>query len=216
MNKIDQVLADVRTRLGLSHFLGRRALTELRDHLNDSVADQLTRGVERSKAEENAVQQIGTPDELVRSVIDMSGGLKMVAFLKRHFLATAAALAAPGVILLGLSFLTFNFPCRDITFEYMGEIHSYRDCGFATLRPLISEPGLYGGPMWAKWTIHIVSVAGPLLASLFLIRSRLSFRRRQTAEGTTEIAFVLDLKHMLALAATLSTFVVVVAYKAAG
>src|SRR5688500_18820879 len=99
MNKIDQLVSEVRARLGLSRVLGHRALTELRDHLHDPVADQIPRGLDRSHAEENAVQQIGTPEELVRSVIDSSRGLKMVTFLKRHLLATVAVLAAPGVLL---------------------------------------------------------------------------------------------------------------------
>lgn len=219
MNKIDQVLAEVQARLGLSRLFGRRALTELRDHLHDSVADQLSRGLDQSKAEENAVQQIGTPDELVRSVIDTSGGLKMITFLKRHLLATVALLAAPGVLLLGLSFLTFNFPCRDVAYESMGEMSAYRLCGTAALnsiRPLISEPGFYGGPAWVKWTIHVLTVVGPLFASLLIIRSQLSLRRRQAPKDTVEIALALDRTHMLALAATLSIFLIVVAYKAAG
>lgn len=219
MNKIDRLITDVQARLGLSRLLGRRALAELRDHLDDSVADQISRGVDQVDAEEIAVRQIGTPDELVTSVIDTSRGLRMVHLFKKHLLATAAALAAPGALLLGVSFLTFNFPCRDVTYEYMGEINTFRRCGVPALesiRPLVSDVGFYGGPAWVQWTIHILAVTGPLLASLLLIRSRLSLRRRQTAEGTAEIAFALDRKHMLALAATISTFLVVVAYKAAG
>lgn len=219
MNKVDQLLREVKTRLGLSRFLGRRAVAELRDHLDDSVAHELSRGVDQVDAEKTAVQQLGSPDELVRSVIDSSVGLRMVHLFKKHLLATAAALAAPGVLLLGISFLTFNFPCRDMTYEYMGDINTYRQCGVPALqsiRPMVSEVGFYGGPAWAQWTIHILAIIGPLFASLLLIRSRLSLRRRQTPEGTAEIAFALDRKHMLALAATLSTFVVVVAYKLAG
>ena len=219
MSPIERLLSQVPDRLGLSRFLGRRAITELRDHLHDSVADQLARGVDRSAAEANAVQQMGTPDELARSVIDTSKGLTMVAFLKRHLLATVAVLAAPGALLLGLSFLTFNFPCRDLTYESMGKLHTMKLCGvhaLQDLRPLISEVGFYGGPAWAQWTIHILAVAGPLLASLVIIRSQLSLRREQTAEGTVEIAFAVDRTHMFALAATLSIFLTVVAYKAAG
>ena len=219
MNKVDQLLRDVKTRLGLSRFLGRRAVAELRHHLDDSVADQISRGADQGAAEEIAVRQLGSPDELVTSVIEASGGLRMIHLLKKHLLATAAALAAPGVLLLGISFLTFNFPCRDVTYEYIGAPETFRQCGVPALesiRPLISEVGFYGGPAWAQWTIHILAITGPFLASLLLIRSRLSLRRRQTAEGTTEIAFALDRKHMLALSATLATFVVVVAYKAAG
>lgn len=218
MNKIDQLLIEVQARLGRSRFLGRRALAELRDHLDDSVAGQLARGIDQSRAEEHAAKQIGTPEELVTSVIDASRGLRMFHLLKRHLLAVVGVLAAPGVILLGLSFLTFNFPCRDLTYEHMGEIDTYRLCGvraFQGLRPLISEVGFYGGPAWAKWMIHILAVTGPLFASLVLIRSRTSIRRRETAGGTAEIAFAVDRKHMLALAATLSIFVTVVAYKAA-
>ncbi len=219
MNRIDQLVTEVQARLGLSRFLGRRALTELRDHLHDSVADQLSRGLSQYDAEKNAAQQIGTPDELVRSVIDASRGLKMVAFLKGHLLATVAVLAAPGVLLLGLSFFTFNFPCRDLTYESMGEINTYRLCGARALeglRPLISEPGFYGGPTWAKWSIHVLTVIGPLLASLLIIRSQLSLRRQQAPEETVELAFALDRTHMFALATTLSIFLTVVAYKAAG
>ena len=219
MNRIDQLVTEVRARLGLSRFLGRRALTELRDHLHDSVAEQVSQGLDRSEAEENAVRQMGTPDELARSVIDTSGGLKMIAFLKRHLLATVAVLAAPGVLLLGVSFLTFNFPCRDVTYESMGEMTTFRHCGvpaLETVRPLISEVGFYGGPAWVQWTIHILAVMGPLLASLLIIRSQLSIRRRQAPEGTAEIAFAVDRTHMLALAATLSIFLTVVVYKAAG
>jgi hypothetical protein len=218
MNKIDRAVGEVRARLGLSRFLGRRALAELRDHLEDSVTDQLSRGVARADAEETAVRQVGTSEELVRSVIDTSRGLRMIHLLKRHLLAAVAVLAAPGVLLLGLSFLTFNFPCRDVTYEYMGGIDTYRQCGIpalGALRPLISEVGFYGGPAWAQWTIHVLSVAGPFLASLLIIRSQLSVRR-EAADGTAEIAFALDRNHMLALGAALSIFVTVVAYKAAG
>ena len=219
MNKIEQVVAEVQTRLGLSRFLGRRAITELRDHLEDSVSDQLSRGLKPSEAEEYAVQQLGTPDELVRSVIDASRGLTMVAFLKKHLMATAAVLAAPGVLLLGFSFLTFNWPCRDVTFESMGEVNTYSLCGvraLENLRPLISDVGFYGGPAWLQWTIHILAVAGPLFASLLIVRSQLSLRRRQAPEETVEIAFTLDRTRLVALAMTFSVFLTVVAYKAAG
>ena len=219
MNRIDRLLSEVRARLGLSRFLGRRAVTELRDHLHDSVDDQLARGLDRSEAEENAVKQIGTPDEVVRTVVDASRGLRMAAFLRRHLLATVAVLAAPGALLLGLSFLTFNFPCRDATYQSMGEMTTFRICGaraLENLRPLISEVGFYGGPAWVQWTIHILAVAGPLLASLVIIRSQVSLRRRQATEQTLEISFALDRKRMFALVATLSIFLTVVAYKAAG
>ena len=219
MNKIEHVVMEVRARLGLSRVLGRRAIAELRDHLHDSVADQLSRGLDPSEAEKNAVRQMGTPDEVVASVIDTSRGLRMVAFLKAHLLATVAVLAAPGVLLLGLSFLTFNFPCQDVAYQSMGETTTFRQCGvpaLQTLRPLISEVGFYGGPAWVQWAIHILAITGPLFASLLIIRSQLSLRRRQAPEGTTEIAFALDRTHMVALAATLSIFVTVVAYKAAG
>lgn len=218
MTRIDQLVAEVQARLGFFRFLGRRALTELRDHLNDSVADQLSRGVERSEAEENAIHLMGTPDELVRSVIDTSKGLRMIAFMKRHLLATVAVLAAPGVLLLGLSFLAFNFPCRDVTYGSGGGMTTYRVCGASALenlRPLISDVGFYGGPAWAQWAIHILAVLGPLVASLLIVRSQLSLRR-QTPNNTVEIAFSLDRTHMFALAATLSIFLTVVAYKAGG
>jgi hypothetical protein len=179
----------------------------------------MSRGLDESDAEENAVQQIGTPDELVRSVIETSGGLKMVAFLKRHFLAAMAVLAAPGLLLLGLSFLTFNFTCREVTFDPASGIHSFTYCGvpaLGALRPVLSDVGLYGGPSWLKWSIHILAVAGPFFATLLIIRSQLSLRRRQAPEETVEIALALDRTHMLALAGTLSIFLTVVAYKAAG
>jgi hypothetical protein len=219
MNKVERLLREVRTRLGLSRFLGRRALRELRDHLDDSVADQLSRGIGRDEAETDATLQIGTPDELMRSVIDTSRGLKMIAFVNRNLLATVAFLAAPGALLLGLSFLTFNFPCRDLTYGSAGDMTTYRVCGASALenvRPLISEVGFYGGPAWAQWTIHVLSVMGPLVASMLIVRSQLSLRRRTTPEETTEVAFALDRTHILALLATLSIFVTVVTYKAAG
>lgn len=219
MTKIEQLLEEVRARLGPSRFLGRRALLEMRDHLDDSVADQLSQGVDRSEAEENAAQLLGTPDELVRSVIDANRGLTMIAFLRRHLLATVAVLAAPGVLLLGLSFLTFNFPCQNVTQEYLGETNTHRICGaraLENLRPLVSDPGFYGGPAWAQWTIHLLAVIGPLLATVLIIRSQLSLRRRQTPGRTAEIAFALDRAHMLSLGATLSLLLAVVAYKAAG
>lgn len=219
MNKIEELVAEVRSRLGISRFLGRRAITELRHHLHDSVADQLSRGLTRSDAEDNAVRQMGTPEELVSSVIDTSRGLRMVAFMKKHLLVTVAILAAPGVLLLGLSFLTFNFPCRDVTYESMGEMDTYRICGTTalnSLKPLISEPGFYGGPSWAKWTIHILTSIGPLFASFLIIQSQLSLRRRHDGESTVEIAFALNRTYMVALATTLAIFLTVVAYKAAG
>ena len=219
MNKVEELVDQVQSRLGLLRILGRRALAELRDHLHDSVRDQLSQGVNQADAEENAVRRMGTPEELVTVVMDTSGGLKMAAFLKRHFLATVAVLAAPGVLLLVLSFLTFNFPCREVTYQAAGELSTFRLCGTAALdsiRPLISEPGFYGGPAWVKWSIHVFTVLGPFLASLLIIRSQVSLRRPQSPEETTEIVFALDRKQMVALVATLSIFLTVVAYKAAG
>ena len=219
MTKIDQVVAEVAARLGLKRFLGQRALIEIRDHLQDSVADLISRGIDRGEAEQKALEQIGTPDELVRSVVDTSRGLRMLEVARRHLLITVGVLAAPGVVLLGLSFLTFNFPCREMTYEYMGQLETQRLCGVPALesvRPLISEVGFYGGPAWAQWIIHILAVLGPLFASLLMIRSQLSVRRSEAPERTVEIAFALDRTHMFALAATLSIFLTVVAYKAAG
>lgn len=219
MSKIERLLADVRGRLGSSRFLGRRALTELRDHLHDSVAHGVARGLDESEAEDAAVRQIGTPDELVRSVTATSRGLQMIAFLKRHRTAVVATLAAPGVLLLGLSFLTFNFPCREVVYEYMGRTNVDTLCGtpsLETLRPLISEVGFYGGPAWVQWTIHVLAVMGPLAASLVILRSQVTLRRREAPERTIEIAFATDRAHAFALAATLSIFLTVVVYKAAG
>ena len=219
MNKVEQLMSDLEGRLGLSRFLARRAIAELRDHLLDSVADQLSRGVDEPNAQEHAIRQIGIPGELVRTVIDMSGGLKMIHFLKKRLMVTAAVLAAPGAILLALSFLTFNFTCQEITYEYMGEVITSELCGVRALeglRPLISDVGFYGGPAWIQWAIHVVAVVGPLFASLLLVRSMLSLRRTETTGGVAEIAFALDRKHLLALAGSLSIFVTVVAYKAAG
>lgn len=219
MNRVDEVIEDVRARLGLSRLFARRILAELRDHLQDSVAHQLSRGVDKHAAQNTAVQNMGSPDELVGLVIDTNWELRMIAFLKTHLLATAAVLAAPGVLLLGLSFFTFNFPCREMTYGSMGEISTFTLCGVPALqsvRPLISEAGFYGGPAWLQWTIHILAVAGPLSACLLLIRSQLSLRRRKETNGTAEIALTLDRKHVLALAATLSVLLTVVVYKAAG
>jgi hypothetical protein len=217
---VEELFAEIQGRLGFARFLGRRAIIELRGHLQDSVAEEMSRGLDEHAALELACHKIGTADELTQLVIDASWELKMIGFFKRHLLVTTGILAAPGVLLLGLSFLTFNFTCRETTHMYMGEVQTSRLCGvpaLETVRPFISDVGFYGGPAWLQWSIHILSVIGPLLAVLFLLRSQLSYRRRATTEGTSaEIAFALDRKHILALAGALFIFLTVVAYKAAG
>jgi hypothetical protein len=220
LNRIEEVLAEVQVRLGVSRFLGHRALLELRDHLQDSVAKELTGGVDEVDAQETALRKVGTADQLAASVIETSWGLRMIRFFKTRLLMTAALLAAPGILLLGLSFLTFNFPCPEATYMSMGEMGTFQICGvpaLETIRPFISEFGIYGGPAWLQWSIHILAVAGPLLAALVILRSQLSFRRRETPDGTdAQITLSLDRSHMVALAATFFIFLIVVVYKAAG
>jgi hypothetical protein len=153
-------------------------------------------------------------------VIETSWGLRMMRLFKMRLLMAAALLAAPGILLLGLSFLTFNFPCREATYRSMGEMQTVEVCGVPALqavRPLIGDVGFYGGSPWLQWSIQILTVAGPLLAVLLILRSQLFFRKRETPQGTTaEVALSLDRVHMLALGTTMLVFLTVVAYKAAG
>jgi hypothetical protein len=55
---------------------------ELRDHLNDSIAEDLARGIDKSEAQQRAAQKIGTADELTEWVIEASWGLKMIRFFR--------------------------------------------------------------------------------------------------------------------------------------
>jgi hypothetical protein len=65
--------------------------------------------------------------------------------------------------------------------------------------------------------MQILTVAGPLLAVLLILRSQLSFRKRETPQGTrAEVAISLDRTHMLALGGAMLVFLTVVAYRAAG
>jgi hypothetical protein len=172
------------------------------------------------EAQERAVQRVGTTAELTHWVIETSRGLRMMRVLKNRLLVTATLLAAPGILLLGLSFLTFNFPCREATYKSLGEMQSVQVCGVPALqaiRPLIGDVGFYGGSPGVQWTIQILTVAGPLLAVLLILRSQLSFRKGQTPHGASaEVAMSLDRVHMLALGGAMLVFLTVVAYRAAG
>ena len=55
---------------------------ELRGHLNDSIAEDLARGIDKSEAQQRAAQKIGTADELTEWVIEASWGLKMIRFFR--------------------------------------------------------------------------------------------------------------------------------------
>lgn len=82
MSESDRRLAEVQARLGRSRLLARRALVELRDHLNDSIAADLARGIDRSEAQQQGARKIGTADELTEWVIEASWGLKMIRFFR--------------------------------------------------------------------------------------------------------------------------------------
>lgn len=213
---IEGFISQLRELLGWRRWVERRAVIEIRAHLEDAAEHHLRLGATQEEAELRSIEDLGGIDEARRFVVESNRGLTLESFLRDRALVVAGMLSLPAILLLGLSFLTFNFPCREITSG--GQL--YEDCGMLSLQFLrgpLGGLGLFGMPPWWQWTQFVLTTLGPLAAGIVLLRTqvRTGLGRR---EGATTATVVIHSDRVLKLATVgaFALFIIVVAYKTAG
>lgn len=213
---IEGFLCELRRALGWRRWVERRALTELHHHLEDNAGAHAGQTSTREEAELRAIADLGGLAQARRFVVDSNRALFLEAALRDRVLLLAGVLSLPAVLLLGLSFLTFNFPCQQL--RQGGEV--YEVCGMRVLQSLrapLGGLGLFGMPQWWQWTNFISTTLGPLAAAIVLLKSQIHVDL-QADEGSTSATIVVrsDRVRKLATVSALALSVVVIAYKAAG
>jgi hypothetical protein len=213
---IDAYLAELTARLGWRRSAGARALIELRDHLECATQRFRAEGMTEKDAQLAALDALGPIDEVLRMVIETSGGSKMT---KDRVLLIATFLMLPGIVLLGLSFLVFNFPCSTVLVESGSGSFAWENCGVSflqSLRPWLSDFGYYGSAPWYAVTQAAVTTLGPLIGAVLLFSAQTDFRLDRQDGATATIVFKPVAHRMVALMVSTIVFISVAAYKLAG
>lgn len=213
--RIDRYVAELSRRLGWRRLIERRALIEIRDHLESAARAHRGLGMSEVEAQEAAVEALGTVEQSVSAVVDSNGALRVLEMTKDRLVLIACALTLPGLILLGLSFVTFNFPCSQV--EQEAALHVYQRCGVPSLqflRPWLADVGLYGMATWYQLTQLAVTTLGPLAAAILLLRAQTHVRSEGPDRTVVIVQPVVQRVVVLALATTV--FLAVSAYKLAG
>lgn len=80
---------------------GRRALTEIEDHLRDSVAEQVAAGRGRTEAERRAVERFGPAETVARGLL--AANAAGAGALLRRMLAALWLVGGVGLVVVGVS-----------------------------------------------------------------------------------------------------------------
>lgn len=207
---IDDYLTAVERRLRWRRRFERRGLREVRDHLSDVSGSLQRQGCDPHEAQRQAILRFGPADITAQAVVESNRGLAMMDWLSRRSLWVAGILLLPAIALLGLSFLTFNFPCRESVQP------GFQVCGLSFiqgLRPLLVGPESNLLLMTLKFSLTILA---PLLAAVIVIGASTRFDLHRGEEGAVAtVAFRLNRARVVASGASLIVFMVVLAYQLA-
>jgi hypothetical protein len=207
---IDDYLRMVDRHLRWRRFLERRALREVRDHLSDVSKSLQQQGCDPDEAQRLAIGRFGPPDGTAQSVIESNRGLAMRDWLSKRALWVAGVLVLPAIALLGLSFLTFNFPCRESVQP------GFQVCGLSFLqglRPILVGPESNLLLLTLKFSLTILA---PLLATVIVVGTSARFDLHRGEEGSVAtVAIQLKRTHVVVAVASLIVFAVVLVYQLA-
>jgi hypothetical protein len=207
---IENYVKSVDRHLRWRRFFEPRGLREIHDHLRDVSASLQREGCDPDEAQRLAIVRFGPPDRTAQSVIESNRGLAMMDWLSKRTLRVAGTLLVPAIALLGLSFLTFNFPCNESVQP------GFRVCGVSFLqglRPILVGPESNLPLLVLKFALTILA---PLLAAVILLGTSSRFDLRRGEEGAVAtLAFQLSRGRVLASLASLTVFAVVLVYQLA-
>ena len=157
---IDDYVDSVRKRLGWRILFERRALREMRDHLEELAHSLRHTSGDNYLHQLMATERFGSVDATVQAINESNRGLRLVDRLRRQPTMVALLLLSPALFLMSIAVLTYN---ADLTvLQGLAEPLDLLDWKFIWVRLLVTIllPLIAMGVV-CKSSIHVERDDGP-------------------------------------------------------
>lgn len=207
---VDDYMDSVNRALGWRVLFERRALREVRDHLEDLALSTRKTDRDSDSRQRLATHLFGSVEHTVEIIVESNRGLAMMKWLSARSSWVASVLLLPAVALLGLSFLTFNVPCRP------GPQAGFDVCGLSFLqglRPVLTGPESNLLLMTLKFALTVIA---PMAAVLIFLVTQARWNVNRETEVSVAVVLRVDRSRVLGALGSLVVLILVVGYQLAG